>query len=168
MFSPHIPQPNISAIRNSPRRPAYATTNSMNATGVASRNIMNFEDIKEENEELPADYATLGPGSGRYDAYNVSPVNGSNSRGMMNSTAVTSAAAATAGGAHNNLYYAQNLAYQGPWGPIMGNMDAITFDSQDIDIGALGLQQPDLMGGWLEYMPSDVLGGLFDEHQESG
>ncbi|KAM0458513.1 hypothetical protein ACHAPV_005905 [Trichoderma viride] len=167
MFSPPIPQPNISAIRNSPRRPAYATTNSMNVTGVASRNVMSFEDIKEENEELPAGYATLGPGSGRYDAYNVSPVNGSNSRGMMNSTAVTSAAATT-GGAHNNLYYAQNMAYQGPWGPIMGNMDAITFDSQDIDIGALGLQQPDLMGGWLEYIPSDMLGGLFDEHQESG
>ncbi|UKZ68319.1 uncharacterized protein TrAtP1_009358 [Trichoderma atroviride] len=167
MFSPPIPQPNISAIRNSPRRSAYATTSSMNATGVTSRNIMSFEDIKEENEELPAGYATLGQGSGRYDAYNVSSVNGSNSRGMMNSTAVTSAATTT-GGAHNNLYYAQNMAYQGPWGPIMGNMDAITFDSQDIDIGALGLQQPDLMGGWLEYIPSDVLGGLFDEHQESG
>lgn len=129
--------------------------------------MMSFEGIKEENEHLPAGYASLGQGSGRCDAYNVSSVNGSNSRGMMNSTAVTSAAA-TAGGAHNNLYYAQNMTYQGPWGPIMGNMDSITFDSQDIDIGALGLQQPDLMGGWLEYIPSDVLGGLFDEHQESG
>lgn len=165
MFSPPIPQPNISAIRNSPRRPAYTTTNSMSATGVASRNIMSFEDIKED-EEMPAGYASLSQGSGRYDAFNVSSVNGSSSRGMMNSTAVTSAA--TSGGTHNNLYYAQNMAYQGPWGPIMGNMDAITFDSQDIDIGALGLQQPDLMGGWLEYIPSDVLGGLFDEHQESG
>lgn len=132
---------------------------------MASRNIMSFEDIKED-EEMPAGYASLSQGSGRYDAFNVSSVNGSSSRGMMNSTAVTSAA--TSGGTHNNLYYAQNMAYQGPWGPIMGNMDAITFDSQDIDIGALGLQQPDLMGGWLEYIPSDVLGGLFDEHQESG
>jgi hypothetical protein len=86
---------------------------------------------------------------------------------MVSSTAVTSAAAVSGGGAHNNMYYAPNMSYQGPWGPMMGNMDAITFDSQDIDIEALGLQQPDLMGGWLEYIPSDVL-GLFDEHQGSG
>lgn len=46
---------------------------------------------------------------------------------------------------------------QMPW----GNMDAITFDSQDIDIGALGLE-PDLMGPWLEYIPNDVL-GLFGD-----
>ncbi|KAM0263775.1 hypothetical protein ACHAQJ_001093 [Trichoderma viride] len=174
MFSPSIPQPNISAIRNSPRRPAYTTTNSMNVSGVASRNqtIMSFENIKEEAEEaktlIPPGYATLGQGSGRYDAYSLSPASGSSSRGMVNSTAVTSAAASSGGGAHGNIYYAPNMPYQGPWGPIMGNMDAITFDSQDIDIEALGLQQPDLMGGWLEYIPTDVLGGLFDEHQESG
>lgn len=60
-----------------------------------------------------------------------------------------------------NMYYSPNsAALQMSW-TAMGNMDAITFDSQDIDIGALGLQQPDLMGSWLDYIPNDVL-GLFD------
>ncbi|RFU73266.1 c6 transcription factor [Trichoderma arundinaceum] len=170
MFSPPIPQPNISAIRNSPRRAAAYTTNPMNASGASSRaqTMMSFEGIPEESEEakglMPPGYTASGRGSGRYDAYSISPVSGSNSRNMVNSTAVTSAAG---GNAHNSMYYAQNVPYQASWGPIMGNMDSITFDSQDIDIEALGLQQPDLMGGWLEYIPSDML-GLFDEHQASG
>lgn len=171
IFSPSIPQPNISAIRNSPRRPAYSA-NPVNVSNAgsgsrSSQTIMSFEGIPEESEEdktlMPPGYTASGPSSGgRYDAYSVSPV----TRGMVNSTAVTSAP----GSSHNSMYYAQNMPYQAAasWGPIMGNMDAITFDSQDIDIEALGLQQPDLMGGWLEYIPSDVL-GLFDEqHQEAG
>lgn len=169
MFSPPVPQPTMSAIRNSPRRPAYAT-NPINASSANPRNqtLMSFEGIPEESTEaktlIPLGYVAPGQGSGGYDAYGVSPTNGSSSRSMVNSTAITSAAG---GNAHSNMYFAQNMPYQGPWGPIMGNMDAITFDSQDIDIEALGLQQPDLMGGWLEYIPSDVL-ALFDEHQESG
>ncbi|KAL6824577.1 fungal-specific transcription factor domain-containing protein [Trichoderma sp. SZMC 28015] len=168
MYSPPIPQPNMSAIRNSPRRP-YAT-NPMTSSGANSRNqtMMSFEGIPEESNEakpmIPPGYATSGPGSGRYDTYSVSPTSGPNSHSMVSSAAVTSAPGTTA---HTNMYFAQNMPYQAAWGPIMGNMDAITFDSQDIDIEALGLQQPDLMSGWLEYMPSDVL-GLFDEHQDSG
>ncbi|UKZ56080.1 hypothetical protein TrVGV298_009908 [Trichoderma virens] len=141
MFSPPVSQPNMPAIRNSPRRP-YAT-NPMSTSGANSRNqtIMSFEGIPEESTEakplIPPGYAAPGQGSGGFDAYSVSPTSGSNSHSMAT------------------------------WGPIMGNMDAITFDSQDIDIEALGLQQPDLMGGWLEYIPNDVL-GLFDENQESG
>ncbi|KAL7943742.1 fungal-specific transcription factor domain-containing protein [Trichoderma barbatum] len=164
MFSPPVPQPNLSAIRNSPRRP-YANASSANTR---NQTIMSFEGIPEEAAEerppIPLGYAVSGPGSGGYDAYSVSPTSGSNSRSMVSSTAVTTASGANG---HTNMYFAQNMPYQAAWGPIMGNMDAITFDSQDIDIEALGLQQPDLMGGWLEYIPSDVL-GLFDEHQDSG
>ncbi|TFA98395.1 hypothetical protein CCMA1212_009801 [Trichoderma ghanense] len=172
MFTPTVPQPNMSAIRNSPRRP-YAA-NSMNASGTNSRNqnIMSFEDIPEESPDtkgLMSNYAASGQA---YDAYSASPTSG-NSGGMVNSTAVTSAPSGntTSNSAsthsNSNMYFAQNMASYQAWGPMTGNMDAITFDSQDIDIEALGLQQPDLMGGWLEYLPSDVL-GLFDEHAESG
>ncbi|PTB63687.1 N-terminal binuclear Zn cluster-containing/DNA binding domain-containing protein [Trichoderma citrinoviride] len=182
MFTPTVPQPNMSAIRNSPRRP-YAAS-SMNAAGANnSRNqhVMGFEDIPEESPEtkgLMSTYTTSGQG---YDAYttSVSPTSG-NSGGMVSSsTAVTSApggnstnsnanSSSSSSNNNNNMYFAQSMAYQAAWGPMTGsNMDAITFDSQDIDIEALGLQQPDLMGGWLEYLPSDVL-GLFDEHGESG
>lgn len=41
-------------------------------------------------------------------------------------------------------------------GPIT---DVITFDSQEIDIGALGLRN-EMMPGWFEYLPEDVLGLL--------
>ena len=58
-----------------------------------------------------------------------------------------------------NMYFGQgNFPYQMPWAAPMGNMDAITFDSQDIDIGALGLQQPELMAPWMGYVPEGVLG----------
>lgn len=57
-------------------------------------------------------------------------------------------------------YYGQNMGYHG-WSPVAASMDGITFNSQDIDIGALGLQQPDIMSGWLDYIPNDVL-GLFE------
>lgn len=50
--------------------------------------------------------------------------------------------------------------YQSLWG--MGSMGGITFDSQDIDIGVLGLQRPDLMDPWLDYIPGDV-SGLYDD-----
>ena len=62
----------------------------------------------------------------------------------------------------SNFYYPSGIAYPMSWRSAMGgNMDALTFDSQDIDINALGLQQPDLMNGWLEYMPGDFM-GMFD------
>ncbi|RYP73381.1 hypothetical protein DL771_003649 [Monosporascus sp. 5C6A] len=48
-------------------------------------------------------------------------------------------------------------SYLGPAGSIT---DAITFDSQEIDIGALGLPI-EMMPPWLEYLPGDVM-GLFD------
>lgn len=85
-----------------------------------------------------------------YDAYAASPVSNmtDNRSGSMHM--------------NQNMYYGHNLPYQS-WEAGFGNMDAITFDSQDIDIGALGLHQPDLMSGWLDYIPNDVL-GLLENH----
>lgn len=60
-------------------------------------------------------------------------------------------------------YYGQNMGFGQGWSQVAASMDGITFNSQDIDIGALGLQQPDIMSGWLDYIPNDVL-GLFDGH----
>lgn len=68
-----------------------------------------------------------------------------------------------AGTPSHSVYYPPGMPYQSSWAFGNGSMDAITFDSQDIDIGALGLQQPDLMTGWLEYIPTDVL-GLYENH----
>lgn len=61
---------------------------------------------------------------------------------------------------NTHTHYPHGMSYPTAW----GNMHGITFDSQDIDIGALGLHQPELMGPWLDYIPDDVL-GLFDQHE---
>lgn len=55
-----------------------------------------------------------------------------------------------------------SYGYFGHNGPITD----ITFDSQDIDIGALGLPN-DMIPPWLEYLPGDVL-GLFDLNMGTG
>jgi hypothetical protein len=69
----------------------------------------------------------------------------------------------------NGMYFGQNsFPYAMPWGTTMGSMDGITFDSQDIDIAALGLQQSDMMGPWLDYIPSDVLGLFEQQHPHMG
>jgi hypothetical protein len=89
-----------------------------------------------------------------YEGYHASPTSNladGNSQGRGGATP------------NNNVYYAQGMPYQTSWGFGNGSMDAITFDSQDIDLGVLGLQQPDLMSGWLDYNPSEVL-GLFEHH----
>ncbi|KAL3959626.1 hypothetical protein ACCO45_004743 [Purpureocillium lilacinum] len=95
--------------------------------------------------------------SGGFEAFSASPV--SNLADAANRSMAHAAAP-------HNVYYNHHMPYQTGWGYGMGNMDSITFDSQDIDIGALGLQQPELMSGWLDYIPSDVL-GLF-ENQNMG
>lgn len=121
--------------------------------------MMKVDGIAEETESgmfMPSNTTNFTPTSqhsgGGFDGYSASPTStmADNNRGMN--------------GGSGNVYYPHNMPYQAPWGPGSGNMDAITFDSQDIDIGALGLQQPELMGPWLDYIPSDVL-GLFDHHE---
>lgn len=87
--------------------------------------------------------------------------------GSPSSTVAAGPAAVSGPPAPHQGYYPPTMAYPMQWTPAMGNIDAITFDSQDIDIGALGLQQPELMGPWLELIPSEML-GLFESQEGQG
>lgn len=159
MFPPAVPQPNISALRHSPHQQvARRATNMSTPNGHPS---LGYETLSDDAEGpkmfMPPGYTPTSQHSGGFDAYSGSPASG-----MGENAASTGS---------SNMYYGQGMPYgQGSWGAAMGNMD-ITFNSQDIDIGALGLNQPDLMGGgWLDYIPNDML-GLFDSpemHQGGG
>jgi hypothetical protein len=156
MLPPSIPKSNTSAIRNSPRRPVPRRLSDLAASsGVGGQSPIKY-DMSEEGDGsklfMHPGYASTNQPAGTYETFATSPgsmsENGGATRGI---------------GQTNNVFYASRtgMPYQPPWGVPMGNMDAITFDSQDIDINALGLQQPDLMAGWMDYIPSDML-GIFD------
>ncbi|KAK5992059.1 hypothetical protein PT974_05455 [Cladobotryum mycophilum] len=170
MFPPAIPQPHISAIRNSPRQLAHLQPANGSGSVIRNQSGAKYEGMLEETDAskmyVPSGYTPTSQHSGGYDAYGMSPMGGMAESSNVSTSTAPNMAVSAAGTSHNNMYYTHGVPYQN-WGPMMGNMDAITFDSQDIDIGALGLQQPDLMSGWLEYIPNDVL-GLFDENQEMG
>ncbi|OAA37614.1 Transcription factor [Metarhizium rileyi] len=159
MYPPAVPTSNIAGAGTSPgwNRARKSSTRS----NVAGQNHTvgsndGFADPSTEGSKvyLPPGFTPASQRSAGYEGYNASPtrnVADSNSHAPGVETA------------NSGVYYVQSMPYQSPWAFGNGNMDAITFDSQDIDIGALGLQQPDLMSGWLEYNPSDVL-GLFENH----
>lgn len=168
MYPPAIPQANTSAARHSPRfaKPRRLSTI---AGGPVSGQPTGGYDCMSDEVEGPKLFAPPGytpssqHSSGGYDTYNTSPVNK-----MADAHAVGRGVGSTSGpgGVPQNVYYVHGAPYPAPWGVGMGNMDAITFDSQDIDIGALGLQQQELMGGWLDYIPNDVLNML--ENHDTG
>lgn len=153
MYPPPFPQANTSSVRASPRH----QMSTLQQGGVRSQPMMKVDGIQEESEGMfmPSNTTNFTPTSqhsgGGFEGYSASPTStmADNNRGVNSG--------------NSNMYYPQNMPYHA-WGPGSGNMDAITFDSQDIDIGALGLQQPELMGPWLDYIPGDVL-GLFDHHE---
>ncbi|RDA91993.1 hypothetical protein CP533_6028 [Ophiocordyceps camponoti-saundersi (nom. inval.)] len=171
LYPPAIPQANTSAARHSPRfaKPRRASTLSSGggrpggAAGgaAAAGGSQAFDNMSDDGDGLKmfggggGGGAQAGQHAAGFDtSYNTSPVG----------TAATTTR--VVGVPQQNAYYVQSLPYQAPWGLGMGNMDAITFDSQDIDIGALGLQQPELMTRWMEYIPTDVL-SLFENHDMS-
>ena len=139
MFPPAIPQPNTSAIRHSPRPHTMRPNVPVTTPGQMSD--------AEDPTKLFVHPAYTPSSQHSYDAFSASPASAM---------------------AENNagVYYGSNMAYHQntSWGPMAGNMDAITFNSQDIDVGNLG---PDIMNGWLDYMPNDVL-GLFENHDMPG
>lgn len=160
MYPPAVPQPNVSALRHSPHQQAARRAPNM-PTPNGQPSSIGYEGVSDNTEASKMfvhhpGYTPTSQHSGGYDAYSGSPASG-----MGENPASTGS---------TGMYYANNMPYsQGAWGAPMGNMD-ITFNSQDIDIGALGLNQPDLMGGWLDYIPNDML-GLFDSpemNQSSG
>lgn len=157
MYPPPFPQANLSAVRASPRHQMSTLPQQGNVT---SQPMMKVDSVPEETSDgggmlMPSNHPSYNPGSQHSGP-------GSGFEGYSASPASTNLADNTRGG---SVYYPHNMSFQTPWGAAgAGNMDAITFDSQDIDIGALGLQQQGLMGPWLDYISGEVL-GLFD-HQE--
>ncbi|KAG6040596.1 hypothetical protein E4U41_007790 [Claviceps citrina] len=161
MYPPTVPAPSMAGATASPRwvrarQPSTLSTTTSQPYGSAVND--GFPDPGGDNSKsyITSGYTPASQNSGGYEGYNASPTShvadASNPHGR--STGATS----------NSVYYQPGMPYQSSWAFGNGSMDAITFNSQDIDIGALGLQQPDLMAGWLEYIPSDVL-GLFENHE---
>ncbi|KJZ74430.1 hypothetical protein HIM_06240 [Hirsutella minnesotensis 3608] len=168
MYPPAVPQANTSAARHSPRFSKPRRPSALSGRPGQGQSATGYDAMSDDSDGSKL-YPTSGytPSSqhsgGNYDLYNTSPVSkmtdanaaGAGGRGVANGNGP--------GGVPQNVYYIQGVPYPTAWNLGVGNMDAITFDSQDIDIGALGLQQPELMSGWLEYIPSDVL-CLFENH----
>lgn len=148
MMAPAYPQSFTSSARQ-PSRPSMGRRHSN--LSAASRTMPKLDRLPENGDGADMYMASrYTPTHHGYDAYSASPP-------LLDNGAVNPPTTMPG----TNMYYSPNsAALQMSW-TAMGNMDAITFDSQDIDIGALGLQQPDLMGSWLDYIPNDVL-GLFD------
>lgn len=154
MFPPAIPQPNLSALRHSPHQ-----------GGGGSRPVPNglrFDGgINDESKIFapphPA-YTPTSQHSNPYEAAAAAPGGYS-----------ASPPAAAADVAHSSSSMYSSMAQQqqhhqqfGTWGggPMMGQMDGITFNSQDINVEELGLQQDLMNGSWLD-LTTDML-GLFE------
>ncbi|KAG5974642.1 hypothetical protein E4U55_008130 [Claviceps digitariae] len=164
MYPPALPPPIMAGATTSPRwvrgrRPSTLSNTTSQPYGAAIHDG-GFSDHGGDASKayMTSGFTPASQTSGSYEGYHATPTSSvadaSTSRGR--GTATTS----------NSVYYPPPMSYQSSWAFGNGTMDAITFDSQDIDIGALGLQQPDVMTGWLEYIPSDVL-GLFENHEMS-
>lgn len=161
MYPPAVPPSNLGGPVASPRwtraRRPSTLSNTVGQTPAVAAND-GFSDSGGEGAKVyvPSGFTPGSHHSAGYETYNASPASNiadGNLQGQSRGGTTPS----------SNAYYSHNIPYQSSWGFGNGNMDGITFDSQDIDIGALGLQQPDVMSGWLEYMPGDVL-GLFENH----
>lgn len=155
-------QPQASSMRGSPR---HRLPNAP-ATSARTRPAMKLGDLPENSVDnstlfMPPNYTPSSQHSNAFETYTPSPQNNMANHTGGNHNVST-------GDLNNNFYLSQDMPYQNGWGLNL-EMDGITFNSQDIDIGSLGLQQPQMMGQWLDYIPQDVL-GLFDQQEldESG
>ncbi|KAK2595084.1 hypothetical protein QQS21_007215 [Conoideocrella luteorostrata] len=165
MYPPAMPPSTMAGASTSPRWPRARRLSTLSTTaGQSHSTAMNggYSDsgaVEAPKAYVPSGYTPASQNSGGYEGYNASPASNMGDGNNHGRTAGTSS---------SNVYYGQGLPYQPSWAFGSGSTDAITFDSQDIDIGALGLQQPDLMSGWLEYIPSDVLGLLENHDMNNG
>lgn len=161
LLAPAYPQPNISAVRQTSRPSVSRRHSNMSATSGQSRPTVKFDGLPDgDGTELYAGpkFTPSSQQSNGFDTYSVSPPAAMRENGGVNVATTLSGANNMANGTVNMYFGQGNFPYQMPWAAPMGNMDAITFDSQDIDIGALGLQQPELMAPWMGYVPEGVLG----------
>ncbi|EXK46616.1 hypothetical protein FOXG_11065 [Fusarium oxysporum f. sp. lycopersici 4287] len=164
MLAPTYPQPNVSAVRQSSRPVVPRRTSNLSATSTQTRPTVQFDGLPEDCEAndiytTGSRFTPTNPPSTAFDTYSVSPPTAMADNGVNPTTTLSGA---------NAMYFGQtSFPYAMPWGN-MGSMDGITFDSQDIDIAALGLQQSDMMGPWLDYIPSDVLSLFEHQHPHMG
>lgn len=158
MLPPSFPhQAPVSSMRGSPRSQMPNTS----SNSARSRPAMKLSGLPEDavdnsNLFMPPNYTPSSQHSNGFEGYTPSP----NSNMADHNRGANGAGA---GDLNNNYYFSPGMPYQPAWG-LHPEMDGITFNSQDIDIGSLGLHQQEMMGPWLDYIPQDVL-GLFD-HQE--
>lgn len=156
-----MPKANTSAARAS-RRVLPRRLSDLTGPNMAAQHSARYDAVPNGAEAtrmyVPTGCTPPGHYSVGYDAYDASP-------GSTLSNANGSASALGQSNAGHNVNFNtqdnQGMLYQAPLVMPMANLDAITFNSQDIDIEALGLQQPDLMTAWMDYIPGGVL-GLFE------
>lgn len=161
MFPPAVvPQPNMSALRHSPHAGAGSSR--------IAPNGLRFDGVNDESK-IFAQHPTYTPTSQHsnpYEGYSASPPAASE-----NQPGASASNANTNSGNTGNVYVGNAGGMQqfqghgggggGGWGgAMMGHSDGIMFNSQDIDIEALGLQTELMSGSWLE-LTNDML-GLFD------
>ncbi|TQV94298.1 hypothetical protein V2A60_002666 [Cordyceps javanica] len=144
MFPPAVPQPNLSALRHSPHQGS-------GGTGRLAPNGLRFDGVNDEAKIFapPPTYTPTSQNSNPYDAAAGAAFGASPPAGDGTQSSAT-------------LYASMTAPQFGTWGggPMMGQMDGITFNSRDIDVEELGLQQDLVSGSWLD-LTTDML-GLFE------
>ncbi|KAK7421566.1 hypothetical protein QQZ08_009911 [Neonectria magnoliae] len=163
LLAPAYPQPNTSAVRLTSRPPMPRQHSNLSG---ANRPTVNFDTLPENGDGTELYMAPrFTPSSQQPNGYDASPPNTMSENGAV-AVSISGTTTSNCAGADQMYFAPSGVPFQMPWAQTLGNMGSITFDSQDIDIGALGLQQPELMAPWLGYIPEDVL-GLFD-NQDMG
>ncbi|KAI5456553.1 fungal-specific transcription factor domain-containing protein [Mariannaea sp. PMI_226] len=156
-----------STMINPSTRPGLLRKHSnLSATSGMSRPTVKFDHLPEDVDGEATNFTPTSQHSNGVDSFSTSSPMAVSNGLPTTATAMPGTGASLPNPGHGYYYPLGNLPYQMQWTPSMGNIDAITFDSQDIDIGALGLQQPELMGPWLDYIPNEMLG--FFENQDVG
>ncbi|KAJ6788060.1 hypothetical protein PWT90_10111 [Aphanocladium album] len=154
MFPPAVPQPNLSALRHSPH-------GSRLASAAPNGGVLRLDGVNDASK-IFASHPTYTPTSqhsnpyesvaaGGNGGYSASPPSGTGDNTTTNNTTTAAAASMYGGGGGGMQQF-------GTWGggPMMGQTDGITFNSHDIDVEALGLQQDLMNGSWLE-LTTDML-----------
>lgn len=150
MFPPAVPQPNLSALRHSPHN---------NSRLAAPPTGLRFDGgINDESKIFAPPHPTYTPTSQHSNPYEAAVVAGGYSASPPSGTGDGSNNAGMYGGGGGGGGMQQFSTWGG--GPMMGQTDGITFNSHDIDVEALGLQQELMSGSWLE-LTTDML-GLFE------
>ncbi|KAL6411443.1 Nitrogen assimilation transcription factor nit-4 [Ilyonectria robusta] len=172
LLAPAYPQLNTSAVRQPPRPSMPRRHSNMSATSGPSRPTVKFDVLPEDGYGtelyMVPRFTPSNQQSNGYDAYSASSSSTMAENGAIPVSTMSATHPTNCVGANEVYYGSGGVPFQMPWTQPMGNMNSITFNSHDIDIEALGLQQPELIGPWLEYIPGEVLGLFQNPHMGQG